>query len=169
MLHFADANSRILNASKQKNVTMKTTICAFAMTGNEYGFAHAGDSRAYYIHDGGISFVTEDHSVAYKKFKAGEIKKRDIAFDEDQSALLRTIGSTDRNAPDIKIYEGRPAAEDGILLCSDGAWEYFDDTEVLIDFLKASDPKEWVSLMLQRMIERMDGSGDNLTMIAVMF
>ena len=71
-----------------------------------------------------IAEYTDDHSVAYKKYKAGEITREEIGFDDDQSSLLRTLGSEDRYEPSVRELNLVPRKGDAFLLCSDGFWEY---------------------------------------------
>lgn len=146
---------------------MKSTVAALYVMGSRAIWAHAGDSRLYCIHEGRLKACTEDHSVAYKKYKAGEITRREIAFDEDQSRLLRTIGGTDHNEPVIRVYEEFLSPGDAFFLCSDGAWEFLDDEEIVIDRLKSKDARQWAEYLLLRMMERISGGNDNLTMLTV--
>ena len=131
-------------------------------------WAHSGDSRLYYFHRGWIAAVTDDHSVAYKKYKAGEIDKDEIAFDEDQSALLRTLGGADRFEPDVNGWPELLEPGDAFFLCSDGAWEFLKDEEILIDLLKAENAKHWAELMMLRMMDRIKGGNDNFTLQTIM-
>ncbi len=128
------------------------TTVVLVIDGKHAVWANTGDSRLYYIHRGELFSVTEDHSVAYKKFKAGEIAREAIAADEDQSSLLRTLGNEERYEQDV--YESGTSLEQGdaFLLCSDGAWEYLSDYEALVDYHKAADASHWTELMLIRII-----------------
>ena len=164
----ADANQRVLALQQEKNSVMKSTVAALYIMGSRAIWAHAGDSRLYYIHEGRLKAYTEDHSVAYKKYKAGEITRREIAFDEDQSSLLRSIGGVDRNVPVIRVYDEFLVPGDAFLLCSDGAWEFLNDEEIAIDLLKSRTAKQWAEYLLLRMMERISGGNDNLTVLTVM-
>lgn len=164
----AEANQRVLALQQEKNSVLKSTVVALYVMGSRAIWAHAGDSRLYYIHEGRLKACTEDHSVAYKKYKAGEITKRELAFDEDQSRLLRSIGGLDHNEPVVRVYEELLSPGDAFLLCSDGAWEFLDDEEIVIDLLKSQSAQQWVEYLLLRMMERIKGGNDNLTMLAVM-
>lgn len=166
-VQIGSANQRVLKLQQEKNAVMKSTIAALYVMGSRAIWAHAGDSRLYYIHEGRIRACTEDHSVAYKKYKAGEITKKEIAFDEDQSRLLRSIGGVDHNDPAIRVYEEFLSPGDAFLLCSDGAWELLDDEEIAIDLLKSDCAKQWTEYLLMRMMERIKGGNDNLTTLAV--
>lgn len=163
----ADANQRVLALQQEKNAVMKSTVAALYVMGSRAIWAHAGDSRLYCIHEGRIRACTEDHSVAYKKYKAGEITRREIAFDEDQSRLLRSIGGVDHSEPAVRVYEEFLSPGDAFLLCSDGVWEFLDDGEIVIDLLKSKSAKQWAEYLLLRMMERIRGGNDNLTLLTV--
>ena len=163
----AEANQRVLALQQEKNAVLKSTVAALYVMGSRAIWAHAGDSRLYCIHEGRIRACTEDHSVAYKKYKAGEITRREIAFDEDQSRLLRSIGGVDHSEPAVRVYEEFLSPGDAFLLCSDGAWEFLDDGEIVIDLLKSKSAKQWAEYLLLRMMERIRGGNDNLTLLTV--
>ncbi|MBR5421893.1 MAG: serine/threonine-protein phosphatase [Lachnospiraceae bacterium] len=165
--NIAEANRRVLELQKEKNCVMKSTAVVLLIAGNSARWAHVGDSRLYYIHDDSISFITEDHSVAYKKYKAGEIRRSEIAKDEDQSRLLKTLGSEERYEAQLGPEGIELTPGDAFLLCSDGTWEFVHDEEVDIDYLKARNAKEWSEWMRLRIIDRMPGDNDNLTLLTL--
>ncbi|MBR0090577.1 MAG: protein phosphatase 2C domain-containing protein, partial [Lachnospiraceae bacterium] len=68
-----EANLRILALQEESGSVLKSTLAALALDGDRAVWAHVGDTRIYYLHRGWVREVTEDHSVAYKKYKAGEI------------------------------------------------------------------------------------------------
>lgn len=167
-MQIAEANKRVLAIEKEKGSVLKSTVVALAIDRERAIWANVGDSRLYYLHRSEIRSITEDHSVAYKKYKAGEITREEIAQDEDQSCLLRSIGGEDRNEPDMHCPDVPLEAGDAFLLCSDGVWEYVKDEEILIDFLKAETAKDWAELLLLRLMDRIDGENDNLTLLTLM-
>lgn len=161
------ANSELLAVQKQQNAMLKSTAAVLAVEEDKAVWCNTGDSRVYYFHNSELCAYTEDHSVAYKKYKAGEITRDMLGTDEDQSRLLRALGSPDRFMPDVYTAPNLLTRGDAFLLCSDGAWEYLRDEEILIDLLKATDSQKWLELLLMRIIERADGENDNLSLIAV--
>lgn len=163
-----EANRRVLAIAREKRSILKSTVAALVIEGRQAIWAHVGDSRLYYLHEGRIAQVTEDHSVAFKKYKAGEISRDQIAQDEDQSCLLRAVGSEDRNEPDICICDVPLTAGDAFLLCTDGAWEYLKDEEIQKELLEVETAEEWAKLLLQRIRKRIDGNNDNLTLLTLM-
>lgn len=164
----AIANQKLLDLQQEQQCTMKSTVVALTVDENSATWAHVGDSRLYYLHRNTIWNITEDHSVSYKKYKAGEITRAQICFDEDQSCLLRTLGNKERCEPDIHASGELLEPGDAFLLCSDGVWEYLYDEEILIDLLKAETAEEWAELLLLRVIARLEPENDNLTLLTVM-
>lgn len=163
-----EANKRILDIQEEKNAVLKSTVVVLTIDGPQAVWANVGDSRLYYLHRDEIWKITEDHSVAYKKYRAGEITREQIGQDEDQSCLLRTLGSEDRAMPDIWVNDVPVEAGDAFMLCSDGVWEYLKDEEILIDLLKSETPREWAENLLVRMMARIPDGNDNLSLLTVM-
>lgn len=163
----SNANQALLTLRESTHWRMKSTLVALFLGEKEVCWGHVGDSRLYYLHDDRLTAVTNDHSVAYAKYKNGEITRGQIAKDEDQSSLLRALGNPERNQPDLGQGEGAPQPGDGFLLCSDGVWEYLYDGEVLVDFLKTETAQEWGELLLLRVMERIQPGNDNLSLITV--
>ena len=46
--------------------------------------------------------------------------------------------------------------------------EYLRDGEIAIDMLKAENAKQWADLLLLRMMDRITGGNDNLTLLTLM-
>ncbi len=159
------ANQAIVDEQAARVNKMKSTVTVLKISGTKATWAHLGDSRLYYLHDSEIAAVTEDHSVAFKKYKAGEITRSELATDEDQSSLLRSLGVQGKIKPEFDETAQPLTAGDGFLLCSDGFWELVRDQEIVFDFLKAKDARSWAELMLLRAIERIDSDSDNLSVV----
>lgn len=164
----SEANQSVLAHQKEKGCALKSTVVALMVDGTSAVWGNSGDSRLYYLHQGKIHSITEDHSVAYKKYKAGEITREQIGSDEDQSCLLRAIGNEDRFEADIHTCDVPVEPGDAFMLCSDGVWEYLKDEEILIDLLKSDNAKEWAELLLMRVMSRISPGNDNLSILTVM-
>lgn len=162
------ANQAILGAQAEQSNRMKSTVAALKISGTKATWAHLGDSRLYFLHDSRLADVTDDHSVAYSKYKAGRISRDALATDEDQSSLLRSLGVQGKLRPDFGETNEPLTAGDGFLLCSDGFWEKVQEQELLFDFLKSNSARMWAELLLLRVIERMTDGCDNLSVITVM-
>ena len=160
------ADNRIKDEQKRLNNRMLSTVVALRIMGGRAVWAHAGDSRLYYIHDREIAEVTADHTVAFKKYLAGEIKRGEIAFDEDRNTLINAVGSEGDLRFDLGSAE--LAEGDAFMLCSDGVWEKLQDMEILFDYLKADSAERWAELVLLRVIDCMGENSDNLSVVTVM-
>lgn len=160
-------NDAILKIQEERQCAVKTTLVTLILEGEHAFCANTGDSRLYYIHGRMLEYVTEDHSVAYKKYKAGEIPRYQVGIDEDQSCLLRSLGSKSRFEPDIHTLSSETDSGDAFLLCTDGAWGYLQDEEILFDLLKAKSARQWTELLLLRIMERLRDAADNLTILSV--
>lgn len=165
----ARANEALVAAQQAQHLAMKTTIVAASPTEDGLAFAHCGDSRLYLVREGGIRQLTRDHSVTWKKFQAGQITRRQINQDEDRTGLLRAVGDSERCMPDADLLPMTFAEGDGLLLCSDGLWEYLYQEEILADCLKADTAAQWAHWMLLRVMERIQPNTDNLTLLAGLF
>jgi len=163
----SEAHKAVMDLQIQKNTQLKTTIAALAIYGENAVWANVGDSRVYFIHNNRLHSYTEDHSVAYMKYKAGEITREQLSTDEDQSRLLRALGNAERNEPSLYNCDVLLRPGDAFFLCTDGAWELLSDEEILIDFLKAENARQWSELLMIRMMERIDENHDNLTLMTV--
>ena len=163
-----DANEAILRVQKEQFCSCKSTVVALAVEGQRAVWAHTGDSRLYRVRGGQLRQLTEDHSVAYLKYKTGEITKEQIPQDEDQSVLLRALGGY-RWEP-VTGTVGDLAPGDAFLLCSDGFWELVGENEMLADRQSAGSADEWAEKMLRRAAEVMSRRTgcDNLSVITVM-
>ena len=162
-----EANDNILALQQERNTVLKSTVVSLMIKDRIATCAHVGDSRLYYIRNGEIYYYTEDHSVAYKKNKAGEISRDDICKDEDQSRLIRSLGGPDHNEPVVYTLPEELLDMDAFFLCSDGAWEFLRDEEIAIDLLKSGNAKAWCEKLLVRMMERIEGENDNLSLMTI--
>lgn len=162
----SEANQALLEKQEQTRSNMKSTVAVLAFSAiGRAAWANTGDSRLYHIRGDKLCGITEDHSVAYKKYKAGEISRAQIATDEDQSCLLKALGNQRRWEPDVTEIDLESG--DAFMLCSDGMWEYLSDHEVLTDCLKAANAKQWAELLLLRVMGRVMPGNDNLTVLTV--
>ncbi len=165
---YEKANSLLLENQRSMNyLNMKTTAVLLRISEDKAIWGHIGDTRLYYISNNELCTVTKDHSVTYKKYLAGEILYSQINQDEDRSSLLNVLGK-DTCAPEIIPIPQDIKSGDAFLLCTDGFWEYLNDDEILIDFVKSETPKQWSENMLLRHVKRTKPTNDNFSLIAIM-
>lgn len=160
------SHHRILALQTSKPMSLRSTLLALCIRNHVAHWVHAGDTRLYYLHFGTLARWTDDHSVAYQRFRAGEISKAQINQDADQALLLRALGEPDRHCIS---YDSVPLSPgDGFLLCSDGLWKYLYDGEIAVDFCKSDTASQWADHLLLRAANRMEAGNDNLSLITIL-
>src|SRR3954451_11712706 len=114
------ANARIhrLAESDSTRSGMGTTFTAALVEGEEVGFAHVGDSRAYLFRDGELKLLTSDHSLVEELRRQGRLTDEQAEGHPQRSIITRALGPERDVEVDTMTYRARPG--DVYLLCSDG-------------------------------------------------
>ena len=162
------AQNAILEArnASPENADMATTITVLISDGEKAIWAHCGDSRIYRFRKHLIQEVTDDHSVAFVSFMAGEISYDEIRVSPDQNKLLRTLSDGNKFRPDIT----GPVEVDKhtkFLLCSDGLWEYVHEDYMEKTMKKSATPKKWLDKLIEERNSKAPYNSDNYSAIAV--
>ena len=166
--YLKSAQKAIENHRKKdrQSFDMATTAVVLVTDGAAAVWAHVGDSRLYRLDGGKIKEVTEDHSVAFDKFKSGIIKYADIRTSSDQNKLLATIGSRASFRPEIsKLTKIGPRA--AFLLCTDGFWEFVTEDDMEKAYKSSVSSEEWLDNMLQILDANKSEVNDNFSAIAI--
>lgn len=156
-----------MRAEKIELYDMSTTAALLLTDGEKAVWAHIGDSRVYYLEQGEISLITDDHSVAFLEFESGIITYDEIRKSPNQNKLLRCVGGA--SGADADVSGVVPVKSgDAFLLCSDGFWEYVNESDIEKQLSEASSPQEWLEKMLAVLHENENDGNDNYSAIAVM-
>ena len=151
---------------------MKTTMVALRVEHGRAYYAHIGDSRLYHFSRKGCKQLTMDHSVPQMLVAAGEIKPSEIRHHPDRNKLLRVLG-VEWESPRFTLCK-KPMhvwPGDAFLLCSDGFWEYIEESEMLDLYHEHRRPDAWLAAMKEIVEKRgaeNEGTADNFSAIAVM-
>lgn len=140
---------------------MATTFVGLRLLGNQAEWVHIGDSRLYLFRNGALSCRTLDHSVPQMLVNVGVISPDEVRHHPDRSRLMRIIGNKWEDEDNYTITQPIEIREgDSFLLCSDGLWEWVDES-VMEALLKESDtPLQWLSELENAAVE--NGKGKNL-------
>lgn len=147
---------------------MGAVLAAALYDNGHFRYLNIGDARLYYIRGEQMYRVTKDHSVSQLSVDMGRLDRRDIPKDPDRGKVLKVLGDPSLQPGEFD-EEIIPQEEDGFLLCSDGAWEYLDDEEIIVDFCKSGDPLQWKTYMLNRILPRQRENCDNFSLICGSF
>ena len=162
---FEAANSAVVmqGSGRDDPRHMGATLVVAAVLGERVAWAHVGDSRVYRFTAGEFRSVSRDHSTV----ALAAAPARDERHDESRNRLLAVIGGADDVRPDFADTPTALAAEDVLLLCSDGWWSLVLETEMEIDLAASRTPEDWLQRMEDRLLERAQGEFDNYSAIAV--
>jgi protein phosphatase len=146
---------------------MGTTLTAAALV-NEDGhdviaLVNVGDSRSYRFHDGELSQITVDHSLAEEMVRSGEISESEAAVHPHRHILTRALGVADDVAVDL--WRVQPTRGDRLLLCSDGLTNELDEDQITEVLGSVPDPQVAADLLVRA--ARTHGGSDNITVVVV--
>jgi protein phosphatase len=164
----AEAHEEILRRSSMliELEGMGSTVVLAWIADESIHLASVGDSRAYLYHDGNLRQLTEDHSIAARMVRQGELDATDAKQHALHSVLYNALGQ-DGQPPEIDVHSYEQHEEDTLLLCSDGLTDMVEDHEIE-KILQASTSVQAAS---DQLIERakQNGGRDNITAILVRF
>jgi serine/threonine protein phosphatase PrpC len=143
-----------------------STLAAFIINPRgDCHWAHTGDSRIYYFH--GNSFIrrTTDHSYVQSLVNRGELTEEQAAVHPQSNILMGCLG-TESDPPVDHHFIAQLRAGDTLMLCSDGVWHYFKDSEIgsVVSTLSA---REACEFLIEKARSRARGGGDNLSIAIV--
>lgn len=162
----AEINEAVLSR-QSATIRMKTTLALAIISPDKLAFLHVGDSRIYLFRQGAIRYQSQDHSVSQIAVLTGAIKPEQIRFHEDRNKVLRSLGSENGAAPEIKIEAEPLYAGDAVLLCTDGFWEYVTEKEMANLLKPAKNAEDWLKRMTRVVQRRAKKGNDNNSAIAI--
>ncbi len=162
------ANQKILSCTSEKSELrgMGTTIVAAQVIGHSTIIGYVGDSRAYLIRDENIKQLTMDHSWVNEQIKAGHLRKSEAEGHPLRNIITRALGINEEI--DVEVVNQKMAANDILLMCSDGLNSSLPDREILESILESKDN---LKKACHNLIQKVNSNGgeDNTTIIAIKF
>lgn len=160
-------NEKILNYSRENNVTLGTTLTALLCLDNKYYILHVGDSRVYKIKDN-FEILTEDQTFVAREVKRGNITKDEAKIHPRRNVLLQCIGALENI--EILSYEGVLESDTMFMLCSDGLHHELSDEEIIKFFNPLSNStKDVMDSNAINIVELVKARGekDNITILLI--
>jgi len=161
---FTVANKKIfeLSSARKSLQGMGTTCTALVIAGDSVYYAHAGDSRGYFLKKNVITRITQDHTYVQELVNKGEITAKEADTHPKRNILTNAMGTK----PDLRVDTGKCdltfEKNDRLLLCSDGLYDYLSDEE-LAEILSKMPLQEAAEYMITESKKR--GGHDNLTVV----
>lgn len=123
--------NRLIYAEQQKDAAlngMGTTLTVLWEDDDRLLLSHVGDSRAYRLHDGQLTRVSQDHSLVGEMVRSGLITEEQARRHPYRNVITRAVGTADTIEVDVTALE--KTRGDRFLLCSDGLYEYVTADEM---------------------------------------
>lgn len=141
-----------------------TAVVFLLQQGRAY-WAHCGDSRMYHFRGTLTVSRTADHSLVGELHRKGRLDDGEAQKHPQRNVLLSCLGS--ERAPRVEYgREESPQAGDCFLLCSDGLWGYFSDSE-LAATLAEHPPRTAAERLIALSRERAGVGGDNISLAII--
>lgn len=145
-----------------------STMVALVLTPDRGAFwAHVGDSRLYRFDGPNFAERTVDHSFVEKLVKDGKLPRTEAQKHQLANVLTSALGDRKRK-PEITLgrHDGLKTG-DAFLLCSDGLWPYFEDSE-LGAAIAMNTSRQACEMLIAKAQERAAGANaDNCTLAIV--
>ena len=109
--------------------SMATTLTAVLLTPSELYAVHVGDCRLYLLRADRLLQLTKDHTVAAQRSRLGILSRARARHHPARSTLTRSLGR--ELIARVDQFSTPIAAEDLLLVCSDGIHGVLDDAQLL--------------------------------------
>jgi len=157
------ANADVLKEANSKGSNMGTTLNLVLVAGDKAYIANVGDSRSYWIENGTIKRITEDHSLVEKLVSLGKMTREEARKHPKSNVLYRTIGS--EGPLTVDLFQVLLRKGGSLLLCTDGLWGEVTDEAMHEIFKTEKDVKKACARLIRTANE--NGGKDNITAIVV--
>ncbi len=155
-----------MNGFTAKAEAHSTVVALILSPHGEAIWAHVGDSRLYRFHADQCIDRTNDQAYIEKLTSGGKLPLEAAKNHRHSHLLMNALGHS-INEPFVTIgRENHLKVGDAFLLCSDGLWHYFKDTE-LARAVAVKAPRQASELLIEKSQERAQGKGDNCTLAIV--
>lgn len=118
---------------------MGTTLTLAVLGDGVVDIGHVGDSRAYLLHDGVLSALTNDHTVVAEMVANGQIPAAEAFGHPYRNLVTRAVGLDSR--VQVDSVQAELSVGDRFLLCSDGLSGMIDDQRISAILAGGDDPQ----------------------------
>ena len=123
-----DAQTRLIADAISPDDAPSTTVVAALVKGADVTIGWAGDSRAYWIADGGESqALTTDHSWLSEVIASGAMSPEEAEKAPMSHGITRWLGADAGENSQAAITSFKIPGPGHLLLCTDGLWNYAED------------------------------------------
>lgn len=143
------------------------TVLAIDTVHHLAAWGHVGDTRLYCFRDRKVVAQTKDHSVVQRLVDAGYLKPEATRESTERSRLFAALGHDGENTASVGATDFVIAGGDVFLLCTDGFWEYIDESAMEAALAAAVSPADWLRRMEEQVRARGGQEQDNFSALAI--
>jgi len=149
------------------NAEARSTLVLLLLTPQRQAvWATVGDSRLYRFDNGALRGRTGDTDYIQHLIDVDKVPPEAARRHRASRLLANAVGSP-LKAPFVAVGTQEDLrAGDAFLLCTDGLWPYFTDTELAAAVSRRT-PRAAAELLIDKARERAQGNGDNCSMAIV--
>ncbi len=148
-----------------------TAVClVIDFIAHQAHWAHAGDSRLYWLRAGQVHARTRDHSLVQALVDAGVLTEQQVQGHPKRSELRSALGIPAEQLVVSSANGGDTVqAGDVFLLCTDGLWEYIADEVLERSLAGSATPRAWLEALSAEVLAAAGHktSHDNFTALVV--
>jgi len=145
----------------------RTTVVACVVQDDRAWWAHAGDSRVYWLREGRILSRTRDHSKVQTMVSLGLIAEHEQENHPERNKVLNCLGSPYEPTVEISSH-ARLAPGDTLVLCTDGFWSGMPEAAFAAAFAEGP-VASVVPELVQRAVQANGRFADNTTVVALVW
>jgi serine/threonine protein phosphatase PrpC len=155
--------------SKPELAAMRATATVLAIDTVHHAavWGHVGDTRLYCFRGGKIVAQTKDHSVVQKMVDAGYLAQTAVRQSLQRSKLFAALGHNEEFTATILPMAFAVQPGDAFLMCTDGFWEYVDESTMLATLAETRSPADWLREMVDDVVRRGGREQDNFSALAI--
>ncbi|MCD4784108.1 MAG: protein phosphatase 2C domain-containing protein [Candidatus Eremiobacteraeota bacterium] len=156
-------NHIILSMAEKENRQVGCTLASGLFYGNSVYIAGVGNSRAYFIRNGGIKKITEDQSPPLTKVNLDKLTSDETLDTGRKNGYLNSLGSEITLKADIHHIN----AEDGdiFLFCTDGLYSQVEEMEIVNTVAENPTMQAFCNALIDR--ANFAGGADNVSVTAL--
>lgn len=157
------ANQELLSYAHAEQIRMGTTFAGVSIQSNCVQAVNLGDSRIYWLRNGRLTQLSQDHTEFQMMLEAGLVKEDDSRSSAARHRLTQYLGMPlDGLVLSPQISTLCPEDGDRFLLCSDGLYGAVSDQQIL-GAIRDRDVESACEALIQLAIRSQ--SKDNITAV----
>ncbi len=156
------AHAQIRDISRERGVTIGSTIAALLAIDGRFACLWSGDSRIYLVRNGAISQISRDHTEVQELLDRGIISPDEARTWPRKNVITRAVGVGEEIV--VEFQQGEIMPGDVFVLGTDGLTAHVSDPEIEAAVV-AAPPRDACERLLGKVLER--GGTDNVTIVLV--